>query len=77
MVSLIWRESPQWAMASGFLDQTNNGEPQSVIFLWTSDQLVAEISTWQHITHTTDKRSYPWWYSNPPSQQAIGGRITP
>jgi len=48
MVSLIWRENPQWAMASSFtvfLDQTHNDEPQSVVFLWTSDQLVAEIST--------------------------------
>jgi len=48
MVSLIWRDSSQWAMASsftGFLDQTQKDEPQSVVFLWTSDQLVAEIST--------------------------------
>ena len=30
---------------------------QSVGLLWTSDQLVAETSTWQHTTVTTDKHS--------------------
>jgi hypothetical protein len=36
----------------GFLI-THNDTPQSVGLLWTSDELVAEISTWQHITITT------------------------
>ena len=48
---------PQWAMASlftRFLDHTQHA-PQSVELLWTSDQLVAEISTWQHTTLTTDR----------------------
>jgi hypothetical protein len=36
---------------------THNDAPQSVGLLWTSDQLVAETSTWQHTTLTTDK--YP------------------
>jgi len=39
--------APQWAMASSFmrlLDHTHNDAPQSGL-LWTSDQLVAEIST--------------------------------
>jgi hypothetical protein len=31
----------------GFLI-THNDAPQSVVLLWTSDQLVAETSTWQH-----------------------------
>jgi hypothetical protein len=31
---------------------THNDAPQSVGLLWTSDQLVAENSTWQHTTHT-------------------------
>ena len=31
-----------------------NDAPQSVGILWTSDQLVAETSTWQHKTLTTD-----------------------
>jgi hypothetical protein len=35
---------------------THNDAPQSVGLLWTSDQLVAETSTWQHTTHTTDNR---------------------
>jgi hypothetical protein len=29
--------------------------PESVGLLWTSEQLVAETSVWQHTTHTTDK----------------------
>ena len=31
---------------------THNDAPQSVGLLWTGDQLVAETSTWQHITLT-------------------------
>jgi hypothetical protein len=37
----------------GFLI-THNYAPQSVGLLWTCDQLVAETSTWQHITLTTN-----------------------
>jgi hypothetical protein len=33
---------------------TDNDAPQSVGLLWTSDRLVAETSTWQNPTHTTD-----------------------
>jgi len=51
---------------------THNDAPQSVGLLWTSDQLVAETSTWQHTTPTTDKHSCPLWDSNPRSQQASG-----
>ena len=29
---------------------THNDAPQSVVLIWTSDQLVAETSTWQHTT---------------------------
>ena len=35
----------------GFLI-THNDTPQLVGLLWTSDQLVAETSTWQHTSHT-------------------------
>jgi len=37
---------------------THNDAAQSVRFLWTSDQLVANTSTWQHPTLTTD--TYPY-----------------
>ena len=47
---------------------------QSVGLLWTSDQLVAETSTWQHTTLTTDKYPCHRWDSNPRSQQASGLR---
>ena len=33
---------------------THNDAPQSAGLLWTSDQLVAETSTWQHKTLTTN-----------------------
>ena len=36
------------------------------------DQLVAETSTWQHTTLTTDKYPCPRWYSNPRSQHVSG-----
>jgi hypothetical protein len=42
-----------------FLDHTPNDMPQSVGLIWTSDQLIAETSTWQHTTHTTDKHPCP------------------
>jgi len=38
---------------------THSDAPQSVGHLWTSDQLVAETSTWQHTTLTTDKYPRP------------------
>ena len=59
----------------GFLI-THNDAPQSVGLLWTSDQLVAKTSTWQHTTLTKDNPC-PRWDSNPRSQQASGRRPTP
>jgi hypothetical protein len=55
---------------------THNDAPQSVGLPWTSDQLVAETSTWQHTTHTTDQHPCLRWDSNPRSQQASGRRPT-
>jgi hypothetical protein len=52
----------------GFLI-THIDVPQSVGLFWTSEQLVAETSTWQQTTHTTDKLPCPRWDSNPRSQQ--------
>jgi hypothetical protein len=46
----LWPPRPR-----GFLI-THNDAPQSVGLLWTSDQLVAEISAW---LHTTDKHPCP------------------
>ena len=50
--------------------------PQSVGLLWTSDQPVAETSTWQHTTLTTDRHPCPRRDSNTQSQQASGRRPT-
>jgi hypothetical protein len=47
----------------GFLF-THNDAPQSVGLLLTSDQLIAEISTWQHTTLTTNKHVWLRWDSN-------------
>jgi len=47
------RQPPQWARASSFmrfLDHTHNDATQSVGLLRTSNRLVAENSTWQHMT---------------------------
>ena len=47
---------------------THNDAPQSVGLLWTSGQLVAETSTWQH---TTDKRPCSRWIrTHDPSRRA-------
>ena len=77
---LRYRVPPTWVMASSFLrflDHTHNDAPQSVGLPWTSDQLVAETSTWQHTTLTTDKLLCSRWDSNPRSQQASGRSLTP
>jgi hypothetical protein len=42
--------------------------PHSVGLLWTSDQPVAQTSTWQHTTLRTDRHPCPRRYSNPQSQ---------
>jgi len=44
--------------SSGF-QITHNDTPQSVGLLWTNDLLVAETSTWQHTTLTSEKHPYP------------------
>jgi hypothetical protein len=44
-----------WPPGSRGFVITHNYEPQSVGILWTNDHSVAETSTWQHTTHTTDK----------------------
>jgi hypothetical protein len=36
------------------VSRSHNDAPQSVGLLWTSAELVAETSTWQHTTLTTD-----------------------
>jgi hypothetical protein len=48
----------------------------SVGLLWTNDQPVAETSTWQHTTLTTDRHPRPRRDSNPQSQHASGRRPT-
>jgi len=60
----------------GFLI-THNDAPQSVGLLWTNDQSVAETSTWQHTTLTTDKHACPGCDSNSQSQQGSGQWPTP
>ena len=55
---------------------SHSDTPHSVGLLWTSDQLVAETSTWQHTTLTTDRHPCSRWDSNPQSQQASGLRPT-
>jgi len=45
--------------------------------LWTTDQLVAETSTWQHTALTRDRLPCPQGDSNPQSQQVSGCRSTP
>jgi len=65
-----------WFLIHEVFEITHNDAPQSVGLLWTSDQFVAETSTWQHKTVTTDKHPCPRWDSNPQSQQASGRRPT-
>jgi len=61
-----------WSTYSWCFQITHNDAAQSAGLLWTSDQLVAETSTWQHTTLTTEKYPCPRWDLNPRSQQASG-----
>jgi hypothetical protein len=49
----------------------------SVGLPWTSGQPVAQTSTWQHTTHTTNKHPCPQQDSNPKCQKARGRRTPP
>ena len=60
------------------LQITLNDAPQSVGLFWTSDQSVAETSTWQqHTALKIDRHLCPRWDSNPQSLQESGRRPTP
>jgi len=76
---LLWRCDPTRVMASSFTRFLDHTQRRTTVgrLLWTSDQLVAETSTWQHTTLRIDKHPCPRWNSNPWSQQASGRRPTP
>ena len=75
----LWCCSPTRAMYSLFMRfyVAHNDAPQSVGILWTSDQLVAQTSTWQHTRLTRDKHPYLRGDPNPQYQQAYGRRHMP
>jgi len=58
----IMTQQPQWAKAKAFLlllllSHTQFDALHSVGLLWTSDQPIAGLATWQHATLTTDRQS--------------------
>ena len=57
--------------------QSHPDTPHSIGLLWTSDQSVAETSTWQHTTLTTDIHPCPRGILNQNLKQASGHRSTP
>ena len=58
--------------------RSRSDTPQSVGLLWTSDQSVAETSTWEHTTLTTDiHASGGIWTLNSSKGAAIDPRIWP
>ena len=65
----------QWALASSLTRFLDHIQRRATSGRTPLD--VAETSTWQHTTFTTDKYPYPGWDSNPQSQQASGQRPTP
>jgi len=54
-VSVLQPPSGPGSLHSRGFQITHKDATQSIGLLWTSDQLVAETSTWQHTTITTDK----------------------
>jgi len=76
---IMWRWGPIRAMASSFTRFLNHTQRRTTVgmILWTSDQAVAETSTWQHTTLKIKRHPWPRRDSNPKSQQASGRRPTP
>ena len=68
----LWRCDPTRVMASSFLRFLDHTQRRTTVGRTPLDEwlLVAETSTWQHTTLTTDKHPCPRWDSNPRSQQA-------
>jgi hypothetical protein len=66
-----------WFPRSWGLQMTHNDAPQSVEFLWTSDQPDTESSTWQHTTLTSEKRIWLRRDSNFLSQKESSRWHTP
>jgi len=56
--------------------RSHSDTPHSVGLVWTSDQLDAETSTWQHAILTRRRHPCPRQDSNLKSQQAYGLRPT-
>jgi hypothetical protein len=69
--SPIWSKPPLWDSSI-----THSDKSHCIDLLWTSDQPVAETSTWQHTTFKRIKYPCSRRDSNPQSQQASGRRPT-
>jgi len=59
------------------VSRSHNYTPQSVGLLWTSNQFVAETSTWQYTTPSRYRLPCPSWDLKPQSQHVSGRRPTP
>ena len=71
---------PSWGMtASLFMFRYHLDIPHSVRPLWTSDQLVAQTSTWQHTTLTADRHPCTGKIRtrNPSKRSAADPRLRP
>ena len=75
-----WRNNLQRSTVSSLPKLHDHTQLHTVLPLglfWTSDQPVAETSTLQHTTLTSDKHPCPRRDSNPQSHQSSGRRPTP
>jgi hypothetical protein len=74
---MVWQPLGGLGLLIVKASRSHSNTPHSVGLLWTSDQPVAETSTWQHVTLTRDRHPCPRRDSNPQSQQTRGRRPTP
>jgi hypothetical protein len=74
----FWRDSPQWARVSWFMRFLGHTQRRTTVGRSLLDQwsAVADTSTWQNTTLTTDRHPCPRWGSKPQSQQTSGRRPT-
>ena len=63
----LWRCEPTWAVAPSFLKFLDHAQRRITVGRAPLDEwsALAETSTWQHTTLTTDKPPCPRWDSNP------------
>jgi len=72
LILISYGSQPQSALRSSEMRYAHSDTQHSEALLWTNDGPVAETSTLQQTTLTTDKHPCPGWDSYPQYRQLSG-----